>query len=98
MRRRALARSGAVHVPAGDGLLVYGHVGRVLGTAAGTTLHAGTAADGPPKSAAMRARSAARLTARRTRTSSNGGSRTLRNMKSVPSRGATATRPGWRVM
>src|SRR3954463_3796069 len=93
IRRLASPRSGATHVPAGDRPAVYGQNGRLLGMPGGITVQAAAPADPPPDSATIRPRSVARLTARRTRTSSNGGSRTLRNMKSVASRGATPTLP-----
>src|SRR5215213_2963587 len=94
IRRRAAATSGPFQVPAGDGWRVYGQSGCEPGMLGGTIWQVGAVDDVPPPNRTISLRSVARLTARRTRTSSNGGSRTLRNMKSVASHGAVAMRLG----
>ena len=83
------ARSSAL-----GGSAVYGQYGSYPGNATGTIWQVGAPTSGPPASATMRARSIAKLTARRTRMSSNGRRRTLRNIQSVPAAGSLCTLPG----
>src|SRR3954453_21832295 len=73
----ALVGSGATHAPAAEPAAVNAHVGRKPAKPGGRSWQGGEPVTGPPIEATTARRSMAKLTARRTRTSSNGGAWTF---------------------